>query len=532
MGIGGTGMSSLAHYLLDHGMIVHGSDRSANGYSQSLEQLAQRGVTLYPQDGSAPALFHRFCLSHGAVESNICFVRSKAVEDHVADVVQTRFLGFEPIFRSDLLASLFNSSKKGIAIAGTAGKSTVTGMATHIFRRCGEDPASISGAPLHGFPSGHGGMGPLIIEADESDLSLIAYKPKIAVLLNLLRDHHENHIVEKAFQTFAGNLLPEGTLVFNASCPLSLRIAAFTAESRPDLNLIAFSPIPSSDSPSDSPTHSSTDLPTGLPADLPDTIADKCVILRASNPSRENWQSHFGISIDFPAGFPGVSPADANPPSNQKSTFQLELSIPCPGDYQISNTCAALAAAIAWGVNPENAAAAMADYPGIFRRFQHFGTLNGIDLVDDFAHHPSEIRAALSTALELTPPQSRVHAVYQPHGYGPTRFTFDEMVETLTKMDKRVNFWLTEIFYGGGTVNKDISSAHIIDAVAKTGESEAENIKLSADFENLATEIATKCQKGDLVLIMGARDINRLTPMIARNINSQIETNHIMTNQD
>lgn len=458
IGVGGTGMAPLAAYELLRGNRVFGSDRSEHGYSGLLSKLVDLGLRAFPQDGSGIEEMQR------KFGNGFICVRTPAVEDTVADVVAARALGVEPLSRSNFLARIVNDHPKSVAVAGTAGKSTVTGMGFHLLRQCGFDPSYISGSPLVGSGIAAVGKGPLLIEADESDLSLLEYKPWGAVLLNIHRDHHDTRRVAEAFSTFLGHVRDGGFVVFNSDCPL---VSAVVKPLIPELS------------------------------------------------SRGIRTFGFGTADHDEASFPvsDVSPVQGGWGSNFKFS-SFPSTVPFPGGFQVFNASAAIALSVCCGVDAKSAAAAMADYSGIERRFQLRGESHGIRVVDDFAHNPEEIRQAVKAATDLTP---LVTAIYQPHGFGPTRFTFDDLVDAVSAFQAdRVRYYVADIFYGGGTVDKDVNSEQIVNEARK--KNPRASVSYAPSLERLAEEVAASTPEGALVLVMGARDINRICPMILEGI--------------
>jgi UDP-N-acetylmuramate--alanine ligase len=172
--------------------------------------------------------------------------------------------------------------------------------------------------------------------------------------------------------------------------------------------------------------------------------------------------------------------------------------LPVPGAHNVENALAAIAACQAVGVALPEMVAPLASFQGVGRRFQTIGRAHGIEVVDDFAHNPKKIEAAIATARRRA--KGRVLAVYQPHGYGPTRFLRPDLVEAFgTALGENDRLWMLEVFYAGGTAKRDFSSA---DIVAEIGTRAA----FAASREALTSALAAAARPGDLILIMGARD--------------------------
>jgi len=182
------------------------------------------------------------------------------------------------------------------------------------------------------------------------------------------------------------------------------------------------------------------------------------------------------------------------------------FTLPVPGRHNVENALAALASASVVGVPPSELVAPLSTFKGVGRRFQTIGVANGVEVIDDFAHNPAKMIAALTTAQRrVAPSGGRVLAVYQPHGYGPTRFLREDFVETFVDTlgpTDRV-YWL-EVFYAGGTTVKDFSSADIVRQISGRGLSDRAQFADSRD--TLVNMVAHEARPGDLILVMGARD--------------------------
>jgi UDP-N-acetylmuramate--alanine ligase len=178
-----------------------------------------------------------------------------------------------------------------------------------------------------------------------------------------------------------------------------------------------------------------------------------------------------------------------------------------PGEHNVLNALAAIIVSRHAGVALEDIAEALKAFPGMKRRFEKVGTTAGVTVIDDFAHNPVEIEAAIKTARKSS---SRRFIVYQPHGYGPTSFTRDQLVDVFSNLEENEFLFLDEIFYGGGTVNRNISSEEIVRAVKQR----FSNAWYMANREQLVEKISSEVRSGDMVLVMGARDINSICQKI------------------
>jgi UDP-N-acetylmuramate--alanine ligase len=185
------------------------------------------------------------------------------------------------------------------------------------------------------------------------------------------------------------------------------------------------------------------------------------------------------------------------------STFEVEgvtFTLPVPGRHNVENALAAIAACRAVGVATSEMSEPLARFQGVGRRFQSVGRARGVEVVDDFAHNPAKLAAAIATARARA---QRVLAIYQPHGYGPTRFLRRDFVETFSSaLGEEDRLWLLEVFYAGGTAQRDFSAADIVAQIAARGtQAEFAPSRLA-----LVDRIAQVAREGDLVIVMGARD--------------------------
>ncbi len=439
IGIGGSGMSPIALYLAARGYSIHGSDRNRDrGLTpQFFDQLRAAGITLHPQDGS------------GVTPGITRVVASTAIENTVPDIAAANSLSIPVIHRAQMLAEIFNAAR-GIAIGGTSGKSSVTGMTAAILHSAALHPTAINGGRMKNFlsPDSPGnvliGDGQwIIIESDESDGSIINYHPEISVINNISRDHKTIEELTSLFTTFAANTT--SAVIVNADCPHASAIPA------PNCSRLTFA----IDSPAD---------------------------FRAEN-----------ISFDLTG-----------------ATFTVnghQYGTTVTGRHNISNALAAIATATAAGIPPGAIAAGLASFSGIARRFDLIGaTPGGIPVYDDFGHNPDKIRATLTMLRDCG--AGRIIAVFQPHGFGPTKFMFDDLVAALhSSLRPGDIFIMPEIYYAGGTADKSISSSDIIDALTANGH----DARFIPARSAIPSAIAAAARTGDTIVVMGARD-DTLTP--------------------
>lgn len=438
-GIGGSGMSALAVILLRGGNRVQGSDRSRDkgDTPDKFRQLEQEGAVLFPQDGS------------GVTGDVDVLVVSSAVEETIPDVRAAREKNIPIQKRAEILAGLFNASR-GIAVGGTSGKTTVTGMIAHILRESGRDPSVMNGGQIvnfleAGLPGNAlcGGGDVFVAETDESDGSIALFAPAIAVLNNVTLDHKPLAELRPLFTDFLKKA-KEGAVV-NLDDPEAAMLAGMNG------NTVTFS------------------------IDHPDAR------LRAD---------------DIRSRPDGVEFTVLNAVSGETARIALRV----PGRHNVSNALAALAATGLAGVPLADAGRFLEGFKGIKRRFEVVGTAGGVTVIDDFAHNPDKIAATLRTLKEL---KGRVLAVFQPHGFGPTKMLKDGLVQVFAEyLSGDDVLFMPEIYYAGGTAEKSISSQDIVDSVVAAGK----QARFLEKRDAIAAALQVAARPGDRIVIMGARD--------------------------
>ncbi|MBI5247485.1 MAG: hypothetical protein HY923_09905 [Elusimicrobia bacterium] len=426
VGIGGAGMSALAQIHAMDGGPATGSDRDFDrGKGTELPaKLEALGVRLLPQDGSA------------VTKETSLVVLSTAIENSNPEIAAAKTLGVPIMHRSEYLARHV-SEMRTIAVTGTSGKSTVVAMIFEILESAGRGPSVITGGSLIALQkrglTGNAWRGKsslLVVEADESDGSLVNYKPAVGVFLNLTKDHLEVSALREIFLKFRVNV--------------------------------------------------ATGLVNSDDAALADIRADVS----------------FGLSS-------GAVRAEGLALNAAGSTFRVKdvsFALPVPGRHNAENAVAAIAACLNEGVSLDDCSRALSSFQGVARRFQSLGIERGVEVIDDFAHNPAKIAATLTSARLRG---RRTLAVYQPHGFAPTRHLKNELIAAFAeglRPDDRL--WLPDIYYVGGTASKDISSADVVGPLRAEG--------LGAfhvpDRAEIVALIAAEARDGDLVLVMGARD--------------------------
>lgn len=442
-GIGGSGMLPLAQIVQGRGASVAGSDRSRDQgrLPEKFAALEAQGFALHPQDGS------------GIVAKDQVVVASAAVEDTVPEIVRANELGCLRLTRAELNSILFNTSGAGLAIAGTSGKSTVTGMLGWIMQVAGREPTIMNGAVMKNFVRADhpiasavvGSRSIYVSEVDESDGSIALYRPAVGVLLNVSLDHKSMDELRVLF----GDYLARS------------RIAAINAD---DAEALALLP-------------------------------------------RAREVITFGI--DQPRAQIGIKPGSiADGPVRQAATVidrhdgsEHALVLAMPGRHNLANALAAIAGAAAAGVPVAASVKALASFAGLARRFDVIGTSpSGVTVIDDFGHNPEKCAATLRT-LKAHP--GRVIAFFQPHGYGPLRQMGAELAETFARElgPDDVTIMCDPVYFGG-TVDRSEGTARIIGLITAAG-GRAEHIAMR---EDCATRILEIARPGDRIVVMGARD--------------------------
>jgi len=446
-GIGGSGMLPLATILKGLGAQVAGSDRSFDQGRTPEKRgwLERQGFALFPQDGS------------GISSAEQILVASAAVEDSVPEIVRARDLGCLRVSRAELLADLFNRAPLSLAVGGTSGKSTVTGMLGWIMTQAGRNPTIMNGAVMKNFvspdtpfASARVGAGEVFVsEVDESDGTIALYRPSVAVLLNVSLDHKSMEELRGLFGSFVRT---GGTAIINCDDGEARHLAAGAQRA------ITFGV-------------ENQQASIGIE---PGTIVEHASAIEALLVDRRVDQGH-----------------------------SLRLSM--PGRHNLSNALAAVAAADAAGVSVHDATLALHSFAGLARRFDIVGTSgSGITVIDDFGHNPEKARATLRT---LKAPSSstvgRVIAFFQPHGYGPLQQMGEELARTFAQeLGPQDLTILCDPVYYGGTVDRSQGSERIVNLIREAG-GQAEHI---AGREDCAVRIAEIARPGDRIVVMGARD--------------------------
>jgi UDP-N-acetylmuramate--alanine ligase len=431
-GIGGSGMMPLALIVRARGADVAGSDRSLDQgrIAAKFDWLTREGIALFPQDGS------------GVTRAEQIVVASAAIEATVPDIVAADRLGCTRLSRAELLAQIFNASTDPVGVAGTSGKSTVTGMIGWIFHACGQEPTVMNGAVMKNFVSADApfasalvGRGQRFIsEVDESDGSIALFNPGIAVLNNIALDHKT---MEELRDLFGGFVSRARVAVLNIDNDEVVALAR--------------------------------------PGDITCSMGAREAVLQAGDLAERPDGVDFRVN-----GVP--------------------VSLQVPGRHNASNALMALGAAVASGIALEDAAQALAGFTGLRRRLELVGTSQGVTVIDDFGHNPDKISATLDTLLAFP---GRLLVFFQPHGFGPLKLIGEELAEVFAaKLGAAHQLALTDPVYFGGTVDKSRGGEWLADQVCARGST----AHFFDSRDAVGDWLASTARAGDRIVIMGARD--------------------------
>ena len=431
-------MLPLALILRAQGVKVAGSDRALDQgrTAPKFEFLKNQGITLFAQDGS------------GITDLRQIVVVSAAVEDTVPDVVSAKRVGAAMLGRAELLSDLFNEAPVSIGVAGTSGKSTTTGMIGWILKATGRDPTVMNGAVMTNFVSPDvpfasslvGKSGIFVSEVDESDGSIARYTPTVAVVNNVSLDHKSMDELRALFRDY----------VTKAKVALLNLDNAETAALLP-----------------------------GAKKTITYSLVDASADLFASGikPAPD------GIAFDLAA---------------HDAKWRVNLKV--PGRHNVSNALAALAAAEAGGVKLSESVPAIEGFRGVRRRLEVVGTVNGITIIDDFAHNPDKIAATLSTLHDFP---GRLLIMFQPHGFSPLQKMRTEFIDGFaTGLARNDVLLMPEPVYFGGTTTREVTSEDIAAGIRASGR----NALALADRTACGEKLLELAKPGDRIVVMGARD--------------------------
>lgn len=445
VGIGGAGMSGIAEVLLDYDLDVSGCDVAT---SETTERLRRLGVTVYGEHSS----------SH--LDDVDLVVISSAISMDNPEVIEAGRRNITVVRRAEMLGELMRL-KYGIAVAGTHGKTTTTSLVGAVLTDCDLDPTVIVGGRLRVSGTGArlGKSEYLVAEADEYDRSFLRLQPIIAVVTSIDRDHLDTYgnleRIQQAFLEFSNKVPFFGQVIVCLDDPNIQELLPGLRGRRV--------------------------LTYGLSAQAG---------LRAYNlqtgPEGTRFVVHRGGGGDL-----GV------------------VELPMFGEHNVRNALAAVAVGLALGLDFAHIAAALGSFSGVHRRFERRGVWHGATVIDDYAHHPTEVAATLSAARKAFP-TARIWAVFQPHLFSRTRDLAEEFGRALLGADRAI---VTEIYPSREKPLPGVGSDLIVDAARRSGH---RHVTRCSDWRKVPETLAGEISSGDLILILGAGDIYRLADQLER----------------
>ena len=443
IGIGGAGMSAIALVLARLGVRVTGSDLKASRYTRLVEAA---GVAV--------------CVGHD--EANLgqaaLVVISSAVPESNVELADARRRGLPVLQRAEMLARVM-AMRRGIAVAGTHGKTTTSSMIAHVLHECGREPTFLIGGEINdrGSNAGVGEGEWLVAEADESDGSLLYLRPEVAVVTNVELDHHSHYAcvqdVREVFRRFVALLPAGGRLVLVEGGGGEF----LAADSR---------------------------APVAL-----------CGLLREGE-SASNGEGAYRAVV-----------AHVDDTGSEFSVLRggeelARVRLRVPGEHNVLNALCAIAVLEHAGVPADRAAPPLATFSGAGRRFQETGRHNGVLVIDDYAHHPSELAATLRAAK--LGDHRRVIAVFQPHLYSRTRYLQREFGRALTLADEAV---VTDVFAAREEPEPGVTGKLLVDAYL--AERPGGQVAYMPRLTDVVRHLSRHVRPGDLVLTLGAGDVFR-----------------------
>ncbi len=453
VGIGGIGMSGIAEVLLNLGYKVSGSDLKSSTVTQ---RLASLGAMVF--EG------HRAENIAGAE----VVVASSAISAGNPEVSQAHALHIPVIQRAEMLAELMRL-KYGIAIAGMHGKTTTTSMVAAVLAGGELDPTVVVGGRVDAMGSNArlGKSHYLVAEADESDRSFLKLSPILAVVTNIDREHMDCYRnmrdIKRAFLDFMDRVPFYGMVVLCNDDPLLRRM-------------------------------------------LPQ-IQRRIV----------TYGTRRGSDFHIKLGESVINPGEYRPISRFQVSFQQralgEFRLHVPGVHNVLNATAAIAVGIGLDIDVEQIRSALESFRGVDRRFQVRGTVAGVSVIDDYGHHPTEVRATLAAARQCG--FRKIHVVFQPHRYTRTQLLMEEFANAFGDAD---TLFILDIYPASEAPIEGITGETLAQNIQNTGEHEA---RYAASFAEAAEAVTAEAEAGDMILTLGAGSVSQLGPMILERLHAK-----------
>lgn len=444
IGIGGISMSGLAEILLQEGFTISGSDNSKSSLTEILEK---KGAQIF----------------YGQKADNIidgidCVVYTAAIKPSNPELMRAVELNLPLLTRAELLGQLMNNYALPIAVSGTHGKTTTTSMLSHILLEGGTDPTISVGGILKAIGGNIrvGGGDIFLTEACEYTNSFLHFFPKVSIILNIEEDHmdffKDLEDIRHSFRRFAALLPSDGTLVINT----------------------------------DISNHE--EIYNGL----------DCRVVTYGQSADSDYTAQ-NITYD--------ELGNASFDVHGKGAFLGRISLAVPGNHNVSNALAAIAAADTMNISFNVITRGLFSFKGTDRRFEYKGMKDGVTVIDDYAHHPTEIRATLTAAKNY--PHKGMWCVFQPHTYTRTKAFFHEFAEALSLADHLV---LADIFAARETDDLGISSKDLADEICRLGA----DAHYFSSFETIVDFLKMNCLEGDMLITMGAGNVVNIGEMFLK----------------
>lgn len=446
VGIGGYGISAIAQVLLEKGYLVSGSDRHLSDLAVNLQK---QGVQVYQ--------------GHAAehISGADLIVKSSAIPENNPEILAARQAGI-PVQKRDEFLGNFIRQYKGIGIAGTHGKTTTTAMIAWMLSVLGQDPSYIIGGVSKNLGNNaHAGNGSyFVIEADEYDRMFLGLFPFIAIITNMEHDHPDCYPTassyEDAFIQYINNVSPEGFVLL-----------------------------------------------------CTDDIGVQSLVKK--NLNKKVFTYGFNKDTDYKAVDLSINQFGAYRFSVQYHQNQItDVSLRVPGKHNVQNATAAIAVANQLGLDIKAAADAVGLFESTGRRFDLLGTINGITIIDDYAHHPTEIKATLEAAKNRFPSQ-QIRVVWQPHTYSRTITLFDQFITAFSDADQVI---VTEVFASRET-NNEFTARTVVDTMQHP------NVRFMADFNKISSYLIEDLKSGDVLLVLTAGDADQISKTVFKSLQTQ-----------
>ena len=454
IGIGGSGLSAIARILLENGYEVSGSDLERSDYARVLEKMGAEVFTGHHPEQIQGADF---------------ILLSSAIPPNNVELLAAEQSGIPIYRRSEFLGDL-TANKFCIAVAGTHGKTTTTAMISWILSKLEQDPSYIIGGISKNLATNaHAGKGQsFVIEADEYDRMFLGLRPQLAVITNIEHDHPDIFPTEQdfftAFMDFVHGIREHGYLL---ACTDDLRtseLVDITAKER-DIKIYSY----------------------GLDMNRDDTSPDY-----VGRNLTNNEKGSFSYEFFF------------------REEFLVQVNLSIPGMHNVRNSLASLAVANIMDLPVAEAASALSEFEGTERRFEIRGEVSGVTIIDDYAHHPTEIQATLEAA-HLRYPNRSLWAVWQPHTYTRTEKLFDDYLNSFEHAD---HVLITEIYPSREKYRDDISAQQLVQAM------EHSDAKFFPGKFQVVDYLVNYLEPGDVVLVLSAGDANQISSMVYERLSS------------